>query len=61
MATVLDEQRPTSKSEAYLRRKFAELCARIKRADLLTHLLTLTLALLTYAFSAALFDWSIGR
>ncbi|MBI3824308.1 MAG: hypothetical protein HY289_16700 [Planctomycetes bacterium] len=55
MATVLDS-RKSSKPEAYLQRKFADLCARIKRMDLLAHLLMLTLTVLSYALFAGLFD-----
>jgi hypothetical protein len=59
MATDL-ATRKSSKSEAYLQRKFAELCARIKRVDVVTHLLALALTIFTYALFVGCFDWFAG-
>src|SRR6516165_636667 len=61
MATDLQTRKTSSKSEAYLQRKFAELCARIRRVDLLTHLLALSLTILGYALFIGLFDWFAGN
>src|SRR5262249_52884989 len=41
-------------------RKFTELCGRIKRVDLLTHLLALALLIFTYALFIGCFDWTVG-
>ena len=60
MATDLETRQPSAKPDVFLRRKFAELCARIKRADLVAHLLTLSLAILSYALFIGLFDWFAG-
>jgi hypothetical protein len=61
MATDLETRPTTSKSEAYLQRKFADLCARIKRVDLTAHLLALSLAVLWYALFVGLFDSFAGN
>jgi collagen type III alpha len=61
MATDLQTRKTSSKSEAYLQRKFAELCARIERVDLIAHLLALSLTILGYAFFIGLFDWFAGN
>jgi hypothetical protein len=61
MATDLQTRQTSSKSEAYLHRRFAELCTRIQRVDLLTHLLALALTILGYAFFIGLFDWFAGN
>src|SRR5260370_2632113 len=61
MATDLQTRKTSSKSEAYLHRKFAELCTRIQRVDLLTQLLALALSILGYAFFIGLFDWFGGN
>ena len=60
MATDLEPVRPTSKTEAFLRRKFADLAARIQRVDLVAHLLTLVLVIASYALVMGTFDWFIG-
>src|SRR5712692_10485363 len=60
MATDLATRKSPSKSEAYLQRKFAELCARIKRVDVFTHLLVLALTIFTYALFVGCFDWFAG-
>ncbi len=59
MATDL-ATRKSSKSEAYLQRKFAELCARIKRVDVIAHLLVLAVTIFTYALFVGCFDWFAG-
>ena len=56
MATDLEPHKITSKSEAYLQRKFADLGARIRRVDLVTHLLALALTIAGYAFFIGTFD-----
>jgi hypothetical protein len=61
MATDLQTRNTSSKSEANLRRAFAELCARIKRVDLVAYLLALLLTILCYAFFLGLFDWFVGH
>ena len=61
MATDLATRNPPSKSEAYLQHRFAELCTRIRRTDLLTHLLVLALIIFTYAFLIGWFDRFAGR
>ncbi len=61
MATDLETRTTSTKSDAYLRRKFAELCARIRRVDLLAHLLVLSLAIPVYALFIGLFDWFAGN
>jgi hypothetical protein len=60
MATDLATRKSSSKSEAYLQRKFAELCARIKRVDILTHLLVVALTICTYALFVGCLDWLAG-
>ncbi len=60
MATDLATRKSLSKSEVHLQRKFAELCARIKRVDVITHLLVLALTIVTYALFIGCFDWFAG-
>ena len=57
MATDLEPRKTSSKSEAYLQRKFADLGARVKRIDLIAHLLVVSLAVVCYALFIGLFDW----
>jgi hypothetical protein len=59
MATDLQTRKTSSPSEAYLQSKFAELCARIQRVDLIEHLLALLLTVFCYAFFVGLFDWYV--
>ena len=59
MATDL-EARPVSKPDAFLERKFHELCARIRWVDRLAHVLTLLLIVVAYAALRVGFDWSVG-
>ena len=56
MATDLETRKTTSKSEAFLQRKFAELCARVRRTDLAACMLTLPLTILCYGLAMGLFD-----
>lgn len=59
MATDL-QPRTTSRSANHLQRKFAELCARIRRVDLLWHVLILALVIVGYSFVVGTFDWLVG-
>ena len=61
MATDLEPRKTSSKSEAYLQRKFADLCARIKRVELIAHLLAASLTVVCYALLVGLFDWFAGN
>jgi len=60
MATAVQTRQTSSKSEAYLDRKFAEVAARIHRIDLIAHLLVLVLISFAYALSVVIFDSIIG-
>jgi hypothetical protein len=60
MSTDLAMRKSPSKSEAHLQRKLAELCARIKRVDVVTHLLVLAITIFTYALFVGCFDWVAG-
>ena len=61
MATDLETRKSSNPSDAYLQRKFAELCARIQRADLFASLLILALVISTYGVIVGLFDWFAGN
>jgi hypothetical protein len=61
MATDLQTRKTSSKPDAYLQGKFADLCARIQRVDLLAHLLAVSLTVLGYAMCIAVFDWFAGN
>ena len=61
MATDLETRQSSSKSEAHLRRKFADLGARIQRVDIVAHLLGIVLTLLGYALAVGVFDWLVGN
>ena len=61
MATELAARKSASKSDAYLTQKFADLCARIKRVDVVTRLLALALLIFTYSFFVGCFDWFAGN
>ena len=61
MATDLETRKSSSKSEAYLRRKFADLGTRIQRVDIAAHLLGIVLTLLGYAVAVGVFDWFVGN
>jgi hypothetical protein len=60
MATDLETRSSPKQSEAYLQRKFADLSARVKRVDLLTHLLALALTVAGYALLIGWLDWFAG-
>ncbi len=60
MATDLKTRKASLKSDDVLRRKFAEVCARIQRVDLVAHLLVLLLTTVIYALLVAVFDWFVG-
>ncbi len=61
MATDLETRQTSSKSAAYLQRTFAHLCARMRRADLVSHLLALSLLVSCYAFLVGGFDALVGN
>lgn len=61
MATDLETRKSPSKTEAFLRRRFADVAARIQRVDLVAHLLVLVLAILCYAVAIGVFDWFVGN
>src|ERR1051325_3501874 len=61
MATDLQTRPAISKPDAYLQRKFVELCARIRRVDRIAHLLALVLVILGYALVRGWFDWYVGN
>lgn len=61
MATDLEASKATSKPDAFLERKFAELCGRIHRIDCLHHFLTLTLVVIVYALLRGWFDFFISN
>ncbi len=61
MATDLLTRQASSKSDAFLQRKFHELSARIRRVDRITHVLTLLVIVLGYALVRGWFDWFAGN
>lgn len=60
MATDLRSRKPSTKSDDFLRRKFADLCARLERIDLIAHLLLLVLTVVGYAFLFGICDLFTG-
>ena len=61
MATDLETRSAPRQSEASLQRKFADLSARVKRVDFLTHVLVLALTVAGYALVIGWFDWFAGN
>lgn len=61
MATDLETRKSSTKSSVFLQRKFADLCARIRRVDLVAQLLGLLLVVFFYAFIVGGFDWLVGN
>ncbi|MBI2805796.1 MAG: hypothetical protein HYX68_12525 [Planctomycetes bacterium] len=61
MATDLLTRKPASRAATSLQRKFAALCARIRRTDLIADLLVLSLVVLSYALFAGMLDWYSGH
>lgn len=56
----MEARLPALAEKGNLQRKFAALCARIKRVDVATHLLILALMIFTYALFVGCFDWFAG-
>src|ERR1043165_3704852 len=60
MATLVESRKPASKAEAYLERKFAEVCSRIRWLDLGAQLLAGGLLVAAYALVVCVCDWGVG-
>jgi len=60
MATASVSREASSKSEAFVQRKFAELCTRVQRVELLSGVLTLGLIIVGYACLIGWFDYLVG-
>jgi hypothetical protein len=60
MATELEPRKSTSKNEEFLERGFAQVCARIRRVDLATCVLTLALISAVYALTVGSIDYFVG-